>query len=200
VQGTGDLREVPHRAGDAVRAVSGLPAEGHAPGECAVSTPEERLMFAEPILPFFLLHPGRVTDGDLLTPAGLRVRDRDGFQSTLNRLAGRSVVVALIEATPQAPNPMRYYRGCVVPIIATEYVGTGDYEAVHDEIAHKFLGLPPDPETGARRRRSTAHAAMSDEEFRWFLQQVIEWATLDCGLVIPPPDAVGYRYEIPEAA
>ena len=153
-------------------------------------------MVPDPVLPFFLLHPARVTD-----EAGLRVRDREGFQAHLERLAGQDVVLALLPmADRQAPNPMRFYRGCVVPIIATEYVGTGDYEAVHDELAHKFLALPPDPVTGERRRRSTAHATMSDQEFRWYLAQVIEWATLDCGLIIPAPESVGYCYEIPEAA
>ena len=157
-------------------------------------------MFPEPILPFFLLHQGRVTERDLLEDARLKVRDRERFQGGLNRLAGRDVLIAVLPVEQrQAPNPMRYYRGCVVPIIATEYVGTGDYEWVHDELAHTFLGLPPDPKTGERRRRSTAHAAMSDEEFRWYLQQVIEWAT-DQGLIIPEPDQVGYRYDIPEAA
>lgn len=159
------------------------------------------MSFAEPVLPFFLLHQGRVTEGDLLTPAGLRIRDREAFQADLARNAGGDVLVALLPVeADQAPNPMRYYRGCVIPIIATEHMGEVDYDYVHNEVAHKFLGLPPDPVTGERRRRSTAHAEMSDAEFRWYLQQVIVWATVDCDLIIPEPDAVGYRYEIPEAA
>ena len=155
----------------------------------------------EPVLPFFLLHPARVTERTLLDDARLKVPHRERFQADLNRLSERDIFVALLPAEHrQAPNPMRFYRGCLIPLIATEFMGTGDYDYCHDEVAHKFLALPPDPVTGERRRRSTAHAAMSDEDFRWYLDQVIEWAVTDCGLVIPAPESVGYRYEIPEAA
>lgn len=157
-------------------------------------------MFAEPILPFFLLHPGRIT-----AEAGLRVRDRDGFQASLNANTERDVLVAILPLSgPVSYQCRKYYFAAVVPIIATEYVGTGDYEWTHNELAHKFLGLPPDPATGERRRRSTANDAMSDAEFRWYLQQVIEWATdpqpNGCGLIIPAPESIGYRYEVSHAA
>ena len=154
-----------------------------------------------PVLPFFLLHAGRVTERHLLEPARLKVQDRDGFQSSLNRMAGSDVYVALIEADQvQAPNPRRYYHGCVIPIIATEYMGEVSYDAAHDNVAYEFLRVDDDPETGAPRRRSTAKAHMGDAEFRWYLEQVIVWATVDCGLVIPEPASVGYRWKIREDA
>jgi hypothetical protein len=154
-----------------------------------------------PVLPFFLLHAGRVTERTLLDPSGLRVRDREGFQADLNRLSGSEVVIGLLEVhQAQAPNPRRYYRGCVIPIIATEYMGEVSYDDAHDRVAYEFLRVDDDPETGEPRRRSTARAHMSDAEFRWYLERVIAWATIDCGLIIPEPTSVGYRWEIREDA
>lgn len=81
----------------------------------------------------------------------------------------------------------RFYRGVVVPIFA-EWMGEPDLEQTHQALAWKFLRIEDHPVAGTPRRKSTARGKMSDKEMRDYLDRLIAWGTVDCGLLFPEPE------------
>ena len=146
-------------------------------------------------MPFYVRFPGTVT-----SEAHLRIDHRDRWLDRKNDLRGERVWASLEPIdSRQGHGAMRFYRGCVIPLIA-EAMGEEDYDLVHEFVAWKFLRLDDDPVTGEPRRLHTDKRSMSREDFADYLERVLVWGSTFFGLEFPDPGAVAYRYEIPEAA
>lgn len=116
--------------------------------------------------------PARVTHG------AVRLHDKPGYDTWLQKYEGRDVVVTVKPVpTRQGIKSMRYYRGVVVPDIATAtgVIDPDDFEDVHEGLAWKFLRIADGP-MGEPRRRSTAKDDLTQDEMTAFIEQCITWA------------------------
>lgn len=118
------------------------------------------------------------------------------FRAWVKKFAGQELVVRVSRRpSRQGTQAMRYYRGVVVPDIATAcgYTDPDDYESVHDALAWKFLRLPDHPQLGTPRRRSTGKDDLTAEEMSAYLDQVIQYAeTTIPGCTIRRPEDVDF--------
>lgn len=64
--------------------------------------------------------------------------------------------------------------------VAARELGWDDEYALHDELAHKFLSLPPDEKTGLRRRIRTH--TMNTADFSKFTDTCERYFIVDCHL------------------
>lgn len=107
---------------------------------------------------------------------------------------GEEIVIVVKRAPKRQGNAlMRYYRGVVVPDIATAtgVIDPDDYEAVHDALAWKFLKIADHPLFGTPRRRSTSKDDMDATEMQAYVDQVITYAETEIvGCRIRRPDDV----------
>jgi hypothetical protein len=104
--------------------------------------------------------------------------DKAGFRAAIAKFKGQEVAVT-VKRRPrmQGPQQLRYYRGVVIPDIATAcgYPDPDEYQQVHEGLAWKFLRLADGP-FGEPRRRSTSKGDMSLEELTAYIDRVITWA------------------------
>jgi hypothetical protein len=124
--------------------------------------------------------------------------NRAAFKAALQKFKGYEVVLKLTKRPRmQGTQSMRYYRGVVIPAIATAcgYIDADqdECEQVHSGLAWKFLRLPDGP-FGEPRRQSTSKGEMSQEEMTAYIDKVVMWAETsipDCQ--IPRPDDVDWE-------
>lgn len=115
---------------------------------------------------------------------------RVAFRNHLAQHFGEGEEVDIIVTHPQKNSTDQqrgFYRAVVVPIFA-EWMGEPDEEDAHQALAWRFLRIEDHPKTGAPRRKSTSRTAMSIAEFSDYLERVIAWGTVECGLLFPPAE------------
>jgi hypothetical protein len=103
--------------------------------------------------------------------------DRRAFMDYAAKLKGEIVVLTIKKQDKRQGNQsMRYYRGVVIPDLATAcgYTEPDEWKDVHDGMAWKFLRIADGP-FGQPRRRSTAKTDMSQEEMTAYIEQVITY-------------------------
>lgn len=110
----------------------------------------------------------------------LHVREFDAYRRFVNSLEdGTEWQVTIKKKSERQGNQtMRYYRGVVIPDIATAcgYSDPDDYDDVHESLAWKFLRIEDHPQLGFPRRRSTAKNDMNADEMSAYVTRCIEWA------------------------
>lgn len=105
--------------------------------------------------------------------------DTRAFRADLQKLKGQTVVGTLKRRPARQSNqPMRYYRGVVVPDIALAcgYDDPDEWPQIHEALAWKFLRIADHPQLGTPRRRSTAKDDLTAEEMSDYISQCIQWA------------------------
>lgn len=80
--------------------------------------------------------------------------DREEFRRLCSGLPIGPVVVKAEKLRPKRSTPANRRHFALMRVAARE-LGWDDEYALHDELAHKFLSLPPDEKTGMRRRIRT---------------------------------------------
>lgn len=107
-------------------------------------------------------------------------RDAEAYSAFARSLADGTEWQVTIKKKPerQGSQTMRYYRGVVIPDIATAcgYSDPDDYDSVHESLAWKFLRIEDHPQLGYPRRRSTAKDDLSADEMSEYVTKCIEWA------------------------
>lgn len=127
--------------------------------------------------------------------AKLGFEDKPGLLTCLQKHKGREVVITIKRRQKrQSSQPMRYYRGVIVPAIAkaSGVTDPDEYQHVHEGLAWKFLRIADGP-MGEPRRRSTAKDDLSAEEMSTYISDVIQWAETsipDCA--IPRPEEIDF--------
>jgi len=125
--------------------------------------------------------------------AKLGVDDRSAWRAALAKLKGQEVLVSVKKKPKrQGTQQLRYYRGAVIPDIATAcgYSDPDEWADVHEGLAWKFLRLPDGP-FGEPRRRSTSKDDMSSQELTTYIDQVITYAETSIpGCVVRRPGEV----------
>lgn len=126
-----------------------------------------------------------------LVDGRLRFADRSAFDAWVKGSLAEGEVVLVSVRSLRADGyhaaAVRYYRGCVLPIIAFDYMGEPNLDKAHDAVAAQFLPLVPDGR-GGLVRASTAMDQMSCQEFCDFIDRVVAWASVDLRLAIPLAD------------
>lgn len=127
----------------------------------------------------------------------LGLHDKQGYDAWLpvqfaDRQRAMIVAYPLVYDTPAYhAAAFRYYRGCVLPLIAEDY-GEPNLESMHDVLARMFLPpalVPKKRGRGLRlKRKSTSMESLTCEQFCDFLDRVIVWAVTDRGLIVPMAD------------
>jgi hypothetical protein len=136
-------------------------------------------------------HAGRVSEDGLL-----HFRNIPAWRAAILRNKGRDIWVELHRVSAKASHDQHgYYRACILPLLAEEW-GWGDPGELHREL--KLLHLPKviPVEEWPRRRIGRNEivdvpscADMSIDQFRQFLQAVLDQAA-DAGVIVPPPRGV----------
>lgn len=148
-------------------------------------------MKAQPI-PFEV--PWMGSYSEKLNAIGLH--DKAGYNAWLpTRFAdGQRVMIIPLSLAADDPHyhsaAYRYWRGCVLPIIAEE-IGEANLDIAHDTVVSQLAGVQAAPKKrkGLKlKRKSTAMDSMPCEELCDLIDRAIAWATVDLGLIIPMAD------------
>lgn len=114
------------------------------------------------------------------SPKGLVVLNRAAFDRAVSKLTDGVELLMIVKSKVkrQSNQPMRYYRGVVIPDIAEAcgYDDPEDFDQVHQSLAWKFLRIEDHPTLGYPRRRSTAKADLTADEMTAYIQRCIDWA------------------------
>lgn len=100
-------------------------------------------------------------------------QERRALDMWLLTLAGERVVVSVRKkgSARSLPQNARYWA--LLTVAAESLWGDRSLkDALHDEIAHLLLGLPPCPKTGLRRRQRTPR--LNTKEFTTYMDQVVD--------------------------
>lgn len=110
------------------------------------------------------------------------------FRQHVAKYAGKPIRVRVTGITKtRSSQANRYYFGVVLPIIASDLGYTVD--EAHEAIAWKFL-QEGDPDAKLPKRKSTA--TLTSHEFQDYGSQVIQFAAVELGIVVPPASDYGY--------
>lgn len=126
----------------------------------------------------------------------LHLHDKANYDTWLQSAFGDGERMMLIVVPLAVDSPhyhsaaYRYWRNCVLPIIAEE-IGEANLDIAHDSVVAQLAGVTSAPKK--RRglkltRKSTAMNSMTCEELCDIIDRAIVWATVDLHLVIPMAD------------
>lgn len=124
------------------------------------------------------------------------LHDKAGYDKWLpSRFTdGQRVLVIPLSLASDDPHyhaaAYRYWRGCVLPIIAEE-IGEPNLDIAHDTVVAQLTGVQAAPKKrkGLKlKRKSTAMDSMPCEELCDLIDRAIVWVTTDLGLIIPAAD------------
>lgn len=112
-----------------------------------------------------------------------------GFRAYKQTLRGKRIEVVLKQWRKKASRKQHgFWRGCYIPMIA-EALGylPYEYDAVHDAIMRKFVGMKEDSDPKLQIRKSSAD--LNTVEFNeGMIEQLQVWAATELGIVLPDPD------------
>lgn len=126
----------------------------------------------------------------------LHLNDKAGYDRWIGQAFGdgeRAMVLVLPLASDHPrfhESVYRYWRGCVLPIIAEE-IGEANLDTAHDVVVAQLTGVQAAPKKrrGLKlKRKSTAMDSMSCDELCELIDRAIVWATTDLHLDIPLAD------------
>jgi len=132
----------------------------------------------------------------------LGLHDKAGYSTWLPTQFkdGDRVMIIALPLASDAPHfheaVYRYWRGCVLPILAEE-LGEPNLDVAHDIVVTQLSGVQaaPKKKRGLKlKRKSTAMDSMPCAELCELIDRAIVWATRDLGLVIPMADP-GWRWK-----
>lgn len=141
-------------------------------------------------IPFEAPFRARVVDGKL------HLHDKAGYDAWLPQRYANNQTVMVLVLPMAADDPhfhaaaFRYWRGCVLPIIAEE-IGEANLDAAHDIVVAQLAGVQSAPRKrkGLKlKRKSTAMDSMPCDELCDLIDRAIVWATVDLGLIVPMAD------------
>jgi hypothetical protein len=126
----------------------------------------------------------------------IHLSDPEGYKTWLGQVYGDGERVMVLVLPLASDNPRfhesvyRYWRGCVLPIIADE-IGEPNLDTAHDIVVAQLTGVQAAPKKrrGLKlKRKSTAMDSMPCDELCELVDRAIVWATVDLHLVIPMAD------------
>lgn len=126
----------------------------------------------------------------------LHMNDKAGFDKWIGAAFGdgERAMVLVLPLASDSPRfheaAYRYWRGCVLPIIAEE-IGEANLDHAHDIVVAQLTGVQAAPKKrrGLKlKRKSTAMDSMPCDELCELIDRAIVWATLDLKLEIPMAD------------
>jgi hypothetical protein len=125
---------------------------------------------------------GTVTDKGLFKPDDAR------YYGALARYRGKPLYIVLEgEAKKRSNQENRYYRGCVLPILAEAY-GVITADEMHGVLQPIFWSVTDD--RGNLRIKSTTE--YSTVEFEEKMAQIRTWASVELGAYVPLPNEISY--------
>lgn len=126
----------------------------------------------------------------------LGLHDKQGYNTWLPTrfVDGQRVMIIPLSLVSDDPHyhasAYRYWRGCVLPIIAEE-IGEPNLDIAHDTVVSQLAGVQaaPTKRRGLKlKRKSTAMDSMPCAELCDLIDRAIAWATTDLGLIVPMAD------------
>jgi hypothetical protein len=119
---------------------------------------------------------------------GLFQPDDARYYGALARYRGKPLYVVLEGETKKRSNQEnRYYRGCVLPILAEAY-GAVTADEMHGVLQGIFWGEVT--ERGHWRIKSTTE--YSTVEFEEKMAQIRTWGSVELGCYVPTPNEISY--------
>jgi hypothetical protein len=124
------------------------------------------------------------------------LHDKQGYSSWLQTRFhdGQRVMIIPLSLASDDPHfhaaAYRYWRGCVLPIIAEE-IGEPNLDVAHDTVVAQLTGVQAAPKKrkGLKlKRKSTAMDSMPCDELCDLIDRAIVWATTELGVIVPMAD------------
>lgn len=126
-----------------------------------------------------------------MSGGSLHLRDKKAYAQWLGTALGDGeqamVIVVPMGSTGYHAAAFRYYRNCLLPLVA-DAMGEPNLEIAHDKVSEKFLPVVPAKTRKAMfhfKRKSTSMESMSCQQFCDYIDRLVAWATVDLNLTLP---------------